>query len=139
MKFIFQNICQDFERDIYRILKKNASLVGNYLRMVLAVRHQKKHFKDIVNGFRDFCKQHPISFEIAADIKSFDIRPSDTFVVVDDRNLEFLVHHSISQQLQLGKDLGIVSYYEIPLKSIIASGITTISTDFVQMGKQWQK
>jgi DNA-binding LacI/PurR family transcriptional regulator len=31
--------------------------------------------------------------------------------------------------------LGIVSYNEAPLKGIVASGITTISTDFAQMGK----
>lgn len=134
-KDLYPYVCQDFERDIYRILKKNVLLVGKYQRMVLVIRHQKTHFKDIVIGFCDFCKQRPIPFEIVADIKSFDIKPGDTFVVVDDRDLEFLVRHSISQQLQLGKDLGIVSYNETPLKGIIASGITTISTDFAQMGK----
>jgi DNA-binding transcriptional regulator YhcF (GntR family) len=134
-KDVYPYVCQDFERDIYRILKKNASLVGKYQRMVLVIRHQKTHFKDIVTGFRDFCKQHPIQFEIVADIKSFNIKRGDAFVVVDDRDLEFLVRYSINNQLQLGADLGIVSYNETPLKGIVASGITTISTDFAQMGK----
>jgi DNA-binding LacI/PurR family transcriptional regulator len=31
--------------------------------------------------------------------------------------------------------MGILSYNEIPMKGIIASGISTISTDFAQMGK----
>lgn len=134
-KDVYPYVCQDFERDIYRILKKNASLVGKYQRMVLVIRHQKTHFKDIVTGFRDFCKQHPILSEIVADIKSFNIKRGDAFVVVDDRDLEFLVRYSINNQLQLGADLGIVSYNETPLKGIVASGITTISTDFAQMGK----
>ncbi len=134
-KDIFPYVAQDFERDIYRVLKKNADMVSKYQRVVLVIRHQKSHYKFIVNGFRDFCKQHPISSELVTDLKSFDIKTGDAFVVVDDRDLEFLVRYSIEHQLELGKTMGIVSYNETPLKGIVASGITTISTDFAQMGK----
>lgn len=128
-------VCQDFERDIYRILKKNNDLVSKYRRMILVIRHLKSHYKEIAAGFRDFCKQHPIESVVVSDIRSFEIRPGDAFVVVDDRDLEYLVKYSIEIQLTLGTDLGIVSYNEAPLKGIVASGITTISTDFSQMGK----
>ena len=134
-KDLYPYVCQDFERDIYRILKINASLVSKYQRMVLVIRHLKSHYKDIATGFRDFCKQHPIDLEIVTDIKSFVIKPGDAFMVVDDRDLEFLVRYSIEKQFVLGSDMGIVSYNETPLKGIVASGITTISTDFAQMGK----
>jgi DNA-binding transcriptional regulator YhcF (GntR family) len=134
-KDFYPYVCQDFERDLYRVLKLNSELVNNYQRMVLVIRHQKSHFRDLVTGFRDYCKQHPIASEIVADLKAFEIKPGDAFVVVDDRDLEFLVRHSIEHQLELGKTMGIVSYNETPLKGIVASGITTISTDFAQMGK----
>ncbi len=134
-KDIYPFVCQDFERDIYRILKKNALLVDKYQRMVLVIRNLKLHYKDIAVGFRDFCKQHPISCEIVAEIKTFEIKTGDAFVVVDDRDLEYLVRYSIEKQLVLGTDMGIISYNETPLKGIIALGITTISTDFAQMGK----
>jgi DNA-binding LacI/PurR family transcriptional regulator len=45
------------------------------------------------------------------------------------------VRYSIVNRLELGKDLGIVSNNKTPLKGIVASGITIISTDFAQMGK----
>jgi len=134
-KDLYPYVCQDFECDIYRVLKQNALLVSKYQRMVLVIRHQKSHFKDIATGFRDYCKKHPVPFEIVLDIKSFEIKNDDAFVVVDDRDLEFLVRYSIEHQLQLGSDIGIVSYNETSLKGIVASGITTISTDFAQMGK----
>jgi DNA-binding LacI/PurR family transcriptional regulator len=134
-KTLYPYVCQDFERDIYRVLKKNPNLVNKYLRMVLVIRHQKSHFKDIVTGFRDFCKQHPIPCEIVSEVKSFEVRNGDAFVVVDDRDLEYLVRYSFEKQLELAKDMGLVSYNETPLKGIVSSGITTISTDFAQMGK----
>jgi hypothetical protein len=59
-KDLYPYICQDFERDIYRALKLNSELVGKYQRMVLVIRRQKSHFLDIVTGFRDYCKQHPM-------------------------------------------------------------------------------
>ncbi len=132
---LFPYVCQDFERDIYRILKKNAALTGKYRRISLVIRHQKSHFRDIVTGFRDFCKQLPIEAEIVTDIKSFKINTGDAFVVVDDRDLEYLVRFSIAHKMQLGTDMGIISYNETSLKGVVASGITTISTDFAQMGK----
>jgi DNA-binding transcriptional regulator YhcF (GntR family) len=128
-------VCQDFERDIYRILKSNAQLVGKYQRMILVIRHQKSHFRDIATGFRDFCRLHPIKFEVVQDLRLFDIQPDDAFVVVDDRDLEFLVRYSMEHKMVLGSAMGILSYNETSMKGIVGSGITTISTDFTEMGK----
>ena len=36
----------------------------------------------------------------------------------------------------MGKEVGVVSYNETPLKKIILNGITTISTDFQMMGEK---
>ena len=69
-----------------------------------------------------------------ADSKE-NAKVGDAFVVVDDRDLEYIVRYSIEKKMNLGADLGIVSYNEAPLKGIVASGITTITTDFSQMGK----
>jgi len=132
---LYPYVCQDFEHDIYRILKNNHVLVSKYKRMVLVIRNQKSHLRDITTGFRNFCKQHPISAVVVSDIKTFEIKPGDAYIVVYDNDLEFLVRYSLKNQLELGVDIGVVSYNDTPLKGIIASGITTISTDFVQMGK----
>ena len=134
-KDLYPFVCQDFERDVYSILKKNTRLMDKYQRMILVIRHQKSHFHDLITGFRDFCKQYPITSEVVSEIKSFEIKRGDAFVVVGDHDLEFLVRYSIEKQLVLGADMGIISYNESPLKGIIASGITTISTDFARMGK----
>lgn len=128
-------VCQDFERDIYRVLKQNRDLTGKYQRLVLVVRQQRAHFKEIITGFRDYCKQHPAPFEIVSDIQQFDIRPFDGFIVVDDRDLDYLVRYAQNNNFNLGERIGIISYNETPLKGIVASGITTITTDFAAMGR----
>jgi DNA-binding LacI/PurR family transcriptional regulator len=42
----------------------------------------------------------------------------------------------MEKQLVVGRDVGVISYNETPLKKIILNGITTISTDFKMMGEQ---
>jgi DNA-binding LacI/PurR family transcriptional regulator len=38
-------------------------------------------------------------------------------------------------KLAVGEEIGIISYNETPIKKIILNGITTISTDFAEMGR----
>ena len=45
-----------------------------------------------------------------------------------------LVERIVSLKLELGRQVGLISYNETPLKKIILNGITTISTDFQEMG-----
>ena len=46
-----------------------------------------------------------------------------------------LVKFAKSKGWQPGKDIGIISYNETNLKSVIGNGITTITTDFEAMGR----
>ena len=56
-------------------------------------------------------------------------------MTVIDRDLVDLLKHAQLQQFVPGKDFGIISYNDTPLKEILAGGITTLSTDFKQMGQ----
>lgn len=40
----------------------------------------------------------------------------------------------IELKYKIGKDIGVISYNETPIKKILLNGITTISTDFKYMG-----
>jgi DNA-binding LacI/PurR family transcriptional regulator len=55
---------------------------------------------------------------------------------VSDRNLVKIVKNAAAMNLKLGVDAGLVSFNDTMLKEVVGSGITTISTDFVQMGKE---
>ncbi|MNN83807.1 DNA-binding transcriptional repressor EbgR [compost metagenome] len=46
-----------------------------------------------------------------------------------------MLNKVIQKKLIIGKDVGIISYNETPLKKFILNGITTISTDFEMMGR----
>ena len=56
-------------------------------------------------------------------------------MVVNDRDLVDILKQAEKQNLTPGKEFGIISYNDTPLKEILAGGITTLSTDFKEMGK----
>ena len=51
-----------------------------------------------------------------------------------DDDLVTLIKRIKKQKLKLGKEIGILSYNETPLKEILLDGITVISTDFEKLG-----
>ncbi len=51
-------------------------------------------------------------------------------------DLVTLIEKILGENLQVGKDVGVISYNETAIKKIILNGITTISTDFKMMGEK---
>lgn len=46
-----------------------------------------------------------------------------------------MARSATNRGLQIGKDVGVISYNESYLSEIILGGLTTVSTDFEQMGR----
>jgi DNA-binding LacI/PurR family transcriptional regulator len=55
--------------------------------------------------------------------------------VVADRHLVSLVKKCGEAGLVLGQDVGLISFNDTVLKEVVAGGITTISTDFRELGR----
>ena len=54
----------------------------------------------------------------------------------EDRSLIKIIKKIKEEGLLLTKNIGIISYNDTLLKEIVEGGITTISTDFNEMGKR---
>jgi DNA-binding LacI/PurR family transcriptional regulator len=65
-----------------------------------------------------------------------DIQQYDAYITVEDTDMASIIRATRQKKWKIGKDIGILSYNETTLKSIISDGISTISTDFSLMGKQ---
>jgi DNA-binding LacI/PurR family transcriptional regulator len=73
--------------------------------------------------------------EIIRTVEKRSVQKGEAYIVVSDRNLVRIVKSAAAMNLELGKDVGLVSFNDTMLKEVVAGGITTISTDFIQMGK----
>ena len=88
-----------------------------------------------MNGFQRFCDEKGFQSEIIRNVLNKEMKRGEAYFVPSDRNLVRLVKMAAEKNLQLGKDVGIVSFNDTVLKEVVAGGITTISTDFQVMGQ----
>jgi len=131
---LYPGIYQNFEKDIYSILESNKALLDKYQRLFL-VFPENLRTRDIINGFNKFTRSHTQSAGIKKAIDPADVREKDAYIVIDDNHLVDLVKLARSRRWKLGSDIGVISYNETNLKSVIGDGITTITTDFEAMGR----
>ena len=87
-------------------------------------------------GFQKFRKNTNFQHEVINTLDNRILEKGEVYLVLDDQNLIVLIKKMRDQRLVLGKDIGIISYNETLLKEIVEGGITTISTDFKEMGKR---
>ena len=131
----FINIYQDFKEDIYNSLNQGINKLSKYKKLILVypTKSEYPYPKDIILGFKKFCIEHFFNFEVIDQIyKDMDFEVPECFIIIDETDLVFLVKQTREKNLTLGKDIGIISYNETPLKDLL--GITVMHTDFVAMG-----
>lgn len=130
----FPGVFQNFEKDIYSVLTAYQNLSAKYKRLLLTCP-DAAHTKDIVSGFNKFAKKTGISAAVKGSIEPTEVKKGDAFIVLDDDDLVQLVTLSKTKGWQLGKDIGVLSYNETTLKSVIGDGISTVTADFETMAK----
>lgn len=132
----YPSVCQYFEDDIYEALKQGIQNIKKYKKLVLVMGSASKYNTSYTEkGFIKFCKEFGFRNEKLEHLKKRMPQKGELFIVVEDADLVNLVKKTIETSLKLGKDIGIISYNDIPFKEIVANGIATISTDFEQMGR----
>jgi len=130
-------VFQDFENDIYDALKEGLGKIKKYKKVVLVYpdRSVYPYPRRILHGFRKFCVEHSIDFEIIEEVyNDMVIKNGDLFITVGENDLVNLVKQIRDEEMILGKDVGVISYNDTPLKELL--GITVMSTDFKFMGQQ---
>jgi len=129
-------IYQDFENDIYLALKEGLNKIKKYNKLFLAYPQKAvyPYPRRILHGFRKFCVEHSIDFEVLEHIyDDIILKKGDLFITIEESDLVTLVKQIREDEFVIGKDIGVISYNDTPLKELL--GITVISTDFKMMGE----
>lgn len=127
-------VYQDFEKDVYDALYDGIGLLQKYNKLIMIFPGGKEPEGRMI-GFQRFCDEKGFQSEIIRNVLNKDMIRGEAYFVPSDRNLVRLVKTAGEKKLELGKDVGIVSFNDTVLKEVVAGGITTISTDFQLMGK----
>jgi DNA-binding LacI/PurR family transcriptional regulator len=129
-------VFQNFHKDTFAALNSGLELIRKYKKINLVLQDQFQFIPTgIIEGYREFCRNNGIAHEIVENLTPHKIRNREIYFVISDIDLITVVGHVKEKGLTLGRDLGLISFDDTPLKTVLANGITTISTDFAEMGK----
>ena len=130
----FPVVYQDFEQDVYDALNEGFELLQKYDNLIMIYPGGKEPEGRML-GFQRFCTEKGFKSEIIRNVSTKEMKSGEAYFVPSDRNLVRLVKMAAEKNLELGKDVGIVSFNDTVLKEVVAGGITIISTDFQLMGQ----
>ncbi|MEQ1585822.1 MAG: GntR family transcriptional regulator [Cyclobacteriaceae bacterium] len=128
-------VYENFEKNIYEAMEQALPQLSKYNSIKLIFPEHTYYPEEIIHGLKRFCHQYAFSYSVIHGIEENTIEKGSVYINVMERDLVILIEKILEQKLQVGKEVGVISYNEIPLKKIILNGITTVSTDFHLMGK----
>src|ERR1044071_8535063 len=132
----YSAVYENFEHDIYHALEQALPQLQKYQTLKIIFPSNSYHPKEILKGFEKFCDEYAFNRKIVDNISDEPILRGEVYINLMENDLVTLIERIIAGKMQVGKDVGVISYNETPLKKIILDGITTISTDFEAMGRK---
>lgn len=130
----YPSVHQNFVKGMYDALQKAKPHLEKYRQLVLIFPGEKEPV-GMVEGFNQFCSDFAFPSEIINGFEDAIINTGSVFIIPSDSDLVHVIEQARRQGLSIGRDFGIISYNDIPLKKVVENGITTISTDFRLMGQ----
>jgi len=129
-------IYQDFEADVYVGLKSQHEKIRKYKKFVFSSSESPFQFvpEGCIKGFRKFCHEFEMPFEIVNKLDMTKLRTGTIYLLYSDMELIRLIKEIELRNWTPGKEVGIISYDETPMKEILHGGISVLTTDFKQMG-----
>lgn len=134
LKGLFSSVGQDFAQDTYDALVSGLPHIRNY-REIILVQKNSKEPEERYDGLKRFCEEYDFEIGYLKTMENMPVKQGTIYLTPEDREIVSILTASQKQNLKVGRDFGLISYNDNVLKEILCGGLTTLSTDFVQMGK----
>jgi len=129
-------LLQDFNEAVINCLTQELKAIQKYDEFILIYSEKKTpHPVETVDAFRRFCKINKIKHRVSDKFSENKMKPGQVYLVIKDIELVEIIKAGLKKGFQLGKDFGVISYNDTPMKEIVEGGVTVISTDFKKMGE----
>lgn len=131
---LYPGVRQDFQQDTYDALLKGLDAIEKYHTLVLVQRDEKEP-EERYAGIRRFCREFGFGGMLISSVADYGLNKGTLYLTPSDSELAAIIKKADARHLQIGSDYGVISFNDTPLKEVLCGGITTLSTDFRQMGR----
>lgn len=123
------------ESDVYNALQSQLVSLRKYDQLNLVLPEHDCFDADFIRAFRRFCTTHNFDFQLIDDLSESDLHAQQAYFVTDSRHLIALVDFRQRTGLQLGQQLGIISFVENEYTRLLAGGVSVIAHPSAEVGR----
>lgn len=131
-------VYQDFTVDIAFALAEGLDKLKEFSKLNVLIMPNSLYSAQIRQSIEGFCTEHSLSVEFHFDVTEEIIRPNEVYLMLNsqlDDGLISLSRAATAKGLKIGEDISVISYNDAPINEVILNGLTSVSTDFKQMGE----
>ncbi|PUZ29710.1 GntR family transcriptional regulator [Chitinophaga parva] len=132
----FNYVVQEFEKSSFSIFEQLADRIKQFDQMIFFHNPDSLFPPEIVRSFHKFVQKHKIKGKVLKEYVPGSVEKGVVYYVNENAELWNLIKDCNSKKIRPGKDIGILSHNDEPVKEIVGNGITTYSASFTEMGKQ---
>jgi len=132
----FNYVVQEFEKSSYAIFEELADEIRKYDEMIFFHDPESLFPPEIVRSFKKFIKNYGIKGKVLKEYTPGSVKKGVVYYVNENAELWNLLKDCDAKKIKPGKDIGILSHNDEPVKEIVGNGITTYSVSFAEMGKR---
>lgn len=131
----YNEVIQDFYTGTYKALISAHGKTKNYKKIILSFPEKEGHPVSLKNGFLKYCEEYGMTADVVSSLTEIEIKKNEAFLIISDKDLIHLLNVCKERNWHLGKDIGVISYNETPLKQVIRDGISVVSCNFSLMAE----
>ena len=129
-------VYQNFGEPVYACLQQNLERIKKYNHFTFFYPPFTYHPKIAIEYFRKFCADYKIGHSVIFEPEQFIVKDGGLYLLVSDRTLAWFLDQCAEKGFDPGREAGVISYNETPMKKYVKNGISVISTDFELMGQK---
>nr|WP_262921500.1 substrate-binding domain-containing protein [Psychroserpens algicola] len=129
----YAGVFQNFEKNVFDGLSSLKKQLQKYNKLVF-VNPKSNQPDGIYYGFQKFISATSTEGQRVEGTDEIIPQKGCVYFVLDDRSLIELIKKINNTNFKIGEDVGVIAYNDSLLKEIVEGGITTISTNFKEMG-----
>ena len=132
----YSYICQNFDDEFYNALTLLTDRLRKYRKIVFQLPVDSKHPRVSADSFRQYCHDNDIVSEISEQEDVVDVENGVAYIVIRQTDVVNIIKRSREKGMKCGRDFGIIAYNDTPAYEVIDDGITALSVNWDEMGKQ---
>jgi len=129
-------VYQNFGMPVYACFQKNLERIKKYKHFTFFYPAFTYHPKVAIDYFKKFCTENKIEHSVVFEPEQFIVKEGGLYLLVSDRTLAWFLNQCAEKGFEPGREAGVISYNETPMKKYVKNGISVISTDFELMGQK---